>query len=144
MIEVTQLQRDNAISAKEMWLTVPEANVVPRLATWNYYHDAKIKRPKAPTCKTIACFGGWCAWWPAFQAQGIKADPVGMPVIHENEDQSVCFTLFGVYRLFISRGRAEADESFKSRSKQEYEEASDWKIIMNRIDYLIQNTVVTL
>jgi hypothetical protein len=32
-----------------------------------------------PTCGTIACFGGWCAWEPAFRELGVQAGLDGVP-----------------------------------------------------------------
>ena len=144
MIHISQLQRDNILSAKKMWNSVPERNVVPHLATWNYVPNSRAKRLKAPTCKTVACFGGWCAWWPTFMAQGIKANPEGAPVIDGDEDRSVSQKLFGFPGLFIRRGRADADLEFQDKYIHDYLESSDWKIVMNRIDHMLKNSVVTL
>lgn len=64
--------------------------------------DADYSLP--PTCGTICCFGGWCAWEPAFMAQGIFAEgSMGVPVLARDENESVPRYLFGDYTLFFSR-----------------------------------------
>ena len=134
MINVTQLQRSNILSAREMWLTVPEANVIEGLKSWR--KDVAIAHT-APTCDTLACFGGWCAWWPEFRAQGVVVNTFGSPRIHSLKDLFVDEELFGSRIMFNLRGLHVAD---KNKSKAKW---SDWRIVLNRIDHLIKNSVVT-
>ena len=139
MIKVTQLQRDNAISAKEMWLTVPEANVSPGLSDWsNRYAGDEV-----PDCGTQACFGGWCAWWPAFQAQGLKASGLGSPIFeddgHSKTSCDVSKTLFGHSYMFVTKSH----DYLVYKDRAVFKNATDWQIVMNRIEHLIESSIVT-
>ena len=134
-ITITKRQRKNLIEAKRMWLTVPEKNVVRGLSLWRSLYDKN--RHLAPDCKTIACFGGWCAWWPAFRKQGIIASRTGGPVFaFGKKSKGVSEVLFGGESLFSSRMNHSVDDELT-------EEDSDWRIVMNRIDWFIENSVVT-
>ena len=144
MIEVTQLQRDNAISAKEMWNSVPEKNVMPDLDTWRHF---TMGESVVPTCNTIACFGGWCAVWPPFQDQGVQPSRFGSPTIYNNnnnqrEAYGVDTMLFGVGGLFAGRGGHLIDNASRYKDSKAYKKISDWQIVMNRIDDLILNSVI--
>ena len=156
-LEVTVLQRANILSAKEMWLKIPKAKV--KLSQWR--SDRKTER-EAPTCKTIACFGGWCAYWPVFQAQGLKATNFGAPMFEGGRTYTdylnVAKILFGAPKIFSIRGYHEADEGFGANEELEYEyesddeyeyrnsisdaRTSDWDVVMKRIEYTIANSVV--
>lgn len=128
MIEVTQQQRDNALDALHiMWPSVPPRNVYPRLTRW-----AKDTNG-APSCGAVACFGGWCAWWPAFQAQGVRATPFG-PRMDAGEEwgDAVAHFLFGDRRLFWPRGAA-GDIKF---------EGTDHELVTHRLQELIKNSEV--
>ena len=138
MITITQLQRDNLLEAKKMWLTVPEANVSYRLSAWRISPD----KNSAPDCNTISCFGGWCAWYPAFRDQGLKASIVGGPEFATRTSDVIAsydasYRLFGLYEMFVSRGAVRNRGIFCS----ETEAGSDWQIVMNRIDSALANTV---
>ena len=122
-IKVTQRQRDNALlMLHKYWPSVPEANVVPQLATWRY--DSARRKP---TCKTVACFGGWCAVVPEFQAQGARpVRGVGAPNVSS-------FDLFGEPGLFSSRGRFESDADFTG---------TDHELVTRRLQWLIAHSEV--
>lgn len=103
---ITRRQRANLRSALRMWATVPEENVLADLARWRGWPRAgEPERFERPDCGTRACFGGWCAWWPEFRAQGVKTDSDGMPIIPHRDAglSSVSTHLFGVSWLFFSR-----------------------------------------
>ena len=130
MIEVTQLQRDNLAIAKARWSTIPQRNVSTDLMTWRY-RTLIDSHNKPPTCDTIACFGGWCAWIPEFMEQGVKARTNGSPYLEGSSRESsedVSEALFGDRYMFSFRGDYKIDDD------REYN--SDWQIVMNRIDYL--------
>jgi hypothetical protein len=91
-----------------MWKTIPPENVSYQLETWRL--DNNSGQPDVPpTCNTIACFGGWCAWWPAFRQQGVKSFFDGSPSFRVDLDNydmpyKVSQVLFGDRRLFNPRG----------------------------------------
>ena len=146
MIEVSELQRDNAISAKEMWLTIPEANVAVELDSWRQ-QIYKLDQDGNETCNTIACFGGWCAVHPAFIAQGIRASGAsGAPFYATGnpftDSLSVSKGLFGSRLLFAARGEHSSDRETKNNDSEAYAALSDWEVVMNRLDWLLRNSVV--
>lgn len=112
----TQLQTwlSNVREARRMWNTIPPENVYTNLEGWNADNN-----DNAPTCKTIACFGGWCAWWPAFQKQGVKVGICGSPFItdganHISSPSHVAsYKLFGDYGMFSARLHNESPLSDK-------------------------------
>lgn len=94
----------NVESAQIMWASVPELNV--SLGSWRQTPDTG-----APGCGTICCFGGWCAWWPEFMAQGVEATRGGAPCL-VTKDQAytsvqdytaVSAMLFGEPGMFDTR-----------------------------------------
>ena len=136
MIKVSKLQRSNILSAKKMWNSVPEANVMPYLLNWRSFSDEH--KNLSPTCNTIACFGGWCAYWPKFQAQGLYGGNGGGPVFYGNDSMyETSAHLFGCSNMFVSRGFNNSDMGSDPAT-------SDWQVVMDRIDHLIQNSTVTL
>ena len=149
MIEVSKRQRANAIEAKAMWLTIPEDRVVPGLDKWQrktYKKDQNgIKQ-----CKTLACFGGWCAVHPAFEAQGIRLSSSGIGPVYDGPETfkdgiqifDVDQILFGMEYMFVARGIHDAEYFAELQDSEAYEARSDWQIVMDRIDWLIENTVV--
>lgn len=46
-----------------MWPSVPEENVSKDLIYFRENEDFYTQ----VSCNTIACFGGWCVWWPSFK-----------------------------------------------------------------------------
>jgi hypothetical protein len=89
---------ENVILAQEMWATVPVENV--QLNNWQTTDVVDT-----PNCGTIACFGGWCALYPAFRAKGVYVGPsMGMPEIDNGTriiiGTGVAQELFGDYDLF--------------------------------------------
>lgn len=129
-IEVTQQQRDNALDAlHNMWPSVPPENVFPDLGDWrDAESDAK------PSCKTVACFGGWCAWWPAFRRQGVRTFASGAPrPIGGGFSSDVALRLFGSAGLFTRRGMFNADRGFRG---------TDHELVTNRLHWLIENSTV--
>ncbi len=100
-IKVTQKQRDNLLEALHvMWPSVPEANVAEELADWRKDH-----KNTPPDCNTIACFGGWCAWWPSFREQGVRTNSLGEPIIGRSLSSDITSSkLFGLPALFALRG----------------------------------------
>lgn len=120
-IRVTAQQRANALECLNvMWPSVPPENVYPRLGFWR-----KGDATRPATCGTVACFGGWCALWPPFKAQGIAASSLGMPIVYGGAPAA----LFG------------ADDSiFFVRRPQEH--GTDHEVVTKRLRALIKNSVV--
>lgn len=138
MIKVTKQQRDNLLDAmNNMWPSIPPENVTEKLSRW--LHRISIEDgTTSPTCETIACFGGWCAWWPAFRAQGVHADWRGapqMPGINtiESNESAVCQHLFGYPNLFNMRGHESGDSAFKG---------NDHALVTRRMEVLLNNSRV--
>lgn len=128
-IKVTAQQRANAIEARDvMWPSVPSKNVATWLASWR-----KDSTHEVPTCGTVACFGGWCAWWPSFQAQGVTATPTGAPQLRDKQGAAVGKTLFGTEDMFLIRGDHTADIGFTG---------TDHILVTTRLNWLIKNSVV--
>ncbi len=128
MIQVTRQQRDNALDAlNNMWPSVPPENVAIQLRKWREDDTATM-----PDCGTVACFGGWCAWWPAFRAQGVVAVGPGAPS-HFPSGDSVAHVLFGDYRIFYRRYHHESDSMFKG---------TDHELVTRRLKWLIKNSEV--
>lgn len=139
-IKVTQQQRDNALEALNvMWPSVPEENVYPELERWR--ND--LLRTKPPTCGTVACFGGWCAWWPPFVAQGIAVELDGRPVVAKFGSTTGALssmTLFGESSLFDARYPNGEREWFDRLPRIECE--TDHAHVTRRLQWLIENSEV--
>lgn len=144
-IKVTAQQRANAIEARDvMWPSVPPENVYQELANWNADTDASGARArKIATCGTVACFGGWCAYWPPFQAQGVRLDLfTGAPQVRprSNSDlipiQSASKYLFGVAGLFAVRDHGDMVDHKAPVG------VSDHELVTHRLNWLIKNSVV--
>lgn len=129
MIEVTQLQRDNALYARYvMWPAVPAASVVSNLGQW--------------TCWTQACFGGHVAKTPYFQAQGVTADDDEAPFMDGCEDfMAVAKVLFGNPHVFNSRSYG-PEEDFDAAAKLKALDATDHDLVTLRLDFIINNSTV--
>ena len=131
-MEVSSRQRANALEARDvMWPSVPAENVTSLLSQWRL--DAA---DEAPTCGTVACFGGWCAWWPHFQAQGIQSDHLtGAPRLNGEWGTSMLASerLFGDSTLFLRRNDHSADAGFIG---------TDHELVTHRLNWLIENSVV--
>lgn len=126
-IKVTQQQRDNALDAlHNMWPSVPAKNVARELGAWRVgpAHEA-------PDCGSVACFGGWCSWWPAFVAQGVVRSPMGCARMLDGS--FAARSLFGDQDLFNCRDGHNADAGFKG---------SDHKLVTHRLKWLITNSEV--
>lgn len=127
----TSRQIANIKEAIEMWQTVPPENVYLGLVGWM----DRITR-LGPTCKTLACFGGWCAYWPAFQQQGVV--PVfGRPTMPSPDGHWVrgavetAEHLFGDRQLFNSRGHHPTDLDHRATM-------TDHEIVMCRLRALLK------
>lgn len=130
MIYVTQQQRDNAIEARDvMWPSVPPENVSPNL---DCYRDDDNGTP--PVCNTLACFGGWCAWWPSYQEQSVAAGKYGQPTMAGiAPPDAACKCLFGIHGLFDRRGYVGSDRGFLG---------TDHELVTHRLNWLIENSEV--
>lgn len=128
-IKVTAQQRKNAREAQRMWATVPTKNVIPSLRAWR--EDVAGSRP--PTCGTTACFGGWCAWWPAFRQLGITAGYGGQPRLLGADGFHVAAMLFGWEGLFEPRMCLPIDKDFVG---------DDHALIAHRLEWLITHSEV--
>ncbi len=92
-----------------------EEQIVPGLKIW--------------TCGTQACFGGWIAQVPFFQAQGVQSTGAyGSPGMADGSLAEV--TLFGDDDLFNTRGAHFADSGA-------HPSASDLDIIRYRLEQRI-------
>jgi hypothetical protein len=131
-IQVTPQQRANALEALDvMWPSVPPENVQRRLSIWR---DDQANTE--PTCNTIACFGGWCAWWPNFRAQGVTTWKDGRPHIDGVEDtDEVARILFGYEDMFAPAGGARSDGGY-------YPKVADHELVTKRLKWLIANSEV--
>lgn len=142
MIRVSIKQRRNAVEARfKMWPSVPPENVSRGLSTWRT--DQTNFRPD---CDTVACFGGWCVWWPYFKAQGLHADAEGMPYINRTlgdrdlddaRGTFVAHILFGQRELFFPRGDHPADPH-----PWDDDRITDHELVTRRLDWLIANSKV--
>lgn len=110
-IRVTPQQRANARFARDvMWPSIPPENVAPKLGFWAKRLNGRrlvphIAHPvRIATCGTIACFGGWVAQNPYFQAQGVRPSDDGLPMMTTGTathyGSGVAFMLFGDAFLF--------------------------------------------
>lgn len=131
-IRVTARQRANAVEARNvMWPSVPPENVANWLSSWRLDSTSEV-----PTCGTVACFGGWCAWWPSFQAQGVQScGGTGAPELLGKfaSSRHVSNELFGSQDMFFTRGDHTADIGFTG---------TDHKLVTTRLNWLIKNSVV--
>lgn len=126
-IKVTQLQRDNLLSAlNEMWPSVPPGNVYEDLRDWRNDDSGPV------SCGTIGCFGFWCTVWPAFRAQGVYAAWDGCPLSKDTFDISM--KLFGGRFLFA--GRSQVNTDFESSDHTDHE------IVTRRLQRLLENSEV--
>ncbi len=111
----TPQQIENIREAIKMWETVPPENVAPRLGFWrDGFGDPHAGQKKPPTCGTVACFGGWLAWWPAFRAQGVEAWDGGAPYLtwaSQPWAYMVSRELFGDDDMFDSRDLHKMDHN---------------------------------
>lgn len=127
---VTQQQRDNLLEALNvMWPSVPPENVPAGLSVFRQDFDYG-----APNCGTVACFGGWCAWWPSFRAQGVWAGDVGRPEMEAGFPGDVSELLFGHAMMFKARGHAGMmDVGFRG---------TDHELVIHRLNWLLENSEV--
>jgi len=135
-IQVTAQQRANALDAlNNMWPSVPAKNVVRGLKVWRGGREKD--KATQPSCGSVACFGGWCAWWPNFKAQGLQVDDRGMPYV-PGAERSAAVVLFGHFGLFYARGngyqREEMDRGFVR--------GTDHQLVTHRLKWLIENSEV--
>lgn len=125
----TPQQRANTLEAiNVMWPSVPPENVARRLGGWKVGSNGE-----PPSCGTIACFGGWCAWWPPFVDQGVSADSWGRPRFGETVEYPVARVLFGAQFLFRWRGGCVIDEGFTG---------TDHELVTHRLQWLLDNSEV--
>ena len=116
----TPQQRANTLEALNvMWPGVDPAEVAPDLGRWR--------------CGTTACFGGWCAVWPAFKDQGMSAGVDGTPMLNGEYDICADGVLFGDASIWCSRGQHDADINF---------EHTDHEAVTHRLQWLLDNSEV--
>lgn len=114
----------NLRDALVWWQTVPEANVVPRL---RWYTEGDHDHTD---CKTVACFGGWCARWPGLRAQGLGLDNGGGPTsVHGGGPDSASW-FFGDQDLWRTRFSHESDSGFTG---------TDHALVTNRIRWALEH-----
>lgn len=140
-IKQTPQQRANTIEALEvMFPSIPPENIYKDFNWWRKGRRSSASKP--PTCRTVACIGGWCAWWPSFIEQGVYCDMDGAPKgiiklpnsaffpVGSNE---VAKILFGHLYFFDPRGDLEPDFDFKG---------TDHELIAHRLKWLLENSEV--
>lgn len=137
MIKVTAQQRANLLDALNvMWPSVPKKNVYPNLDNWRVDRETT-----PPTCGTVACFGGWCAWWPAFKKQGVRVTDGGAPRLMGDgqsfdKPSRVSQRLFGDDGLFACRDYGhDADPDEMAR-------ISPHALVTRRLKWLLANSEV--
>lgn len=121
----TEQQLKNIRDALVWWQTVPEENVAERLSVFSQWDDP------ATNCKTVACFGGWCARWPGLIEQGLSLSYDGVP-----ELKGSCFYrgiplgeyFFGDEAIWRRRGGHLADTGFFG---------TDHELVTNRLQYAL-------
>ena len=146
MIEQTPRQRANTLEALNvMWPSVPPENVAERLA---FYRDRQAlgRRDSPPDCGTVACFGGWCAWWPTFRAQGVFAGDTGSPQTKQSirTDRGafvVSEFLFGYSEMFTAAGFHPADPKRNWKGVMP-RGVSDHEIVTRRLKWVLENSRV--
>ncbi len=128
----TEQQRKNLEEALNvMWPSVPPENVSPSLGEWRHETGMAIRSASSspPSCGTIACFGGWCAWWPYFREQGVSSDGSGMPIT--SGYLGVAEVLFGDARIFAGRGAYVSDALVPV-------DTSDHDLVTARLKYALE------
>lgn len=125
----TEQQLQNLREALVWWATVPEANVYPNLG---WFSKGRSEEEYLGTdCNTVACFGGWCARWPALRAQGVFLSKSGAPRMQGlGAAPFVADRLFGDASLFDSRMGHQADWDFAG---------SDHSLVTNRIRWALEH-----
>lgn len=123
MYEITVQQYENLNEALKMWATVPPENVSRNLCHWREKGDPLLE---PPTCNTVACFGGWCAWWPAFMAF-LVSDGIHDPGL-----------LFGVDWLFAMKDGLSVPDELKENEFT----GTDHDLVTYRLLYAFENTKV--
>lgn len=140
---ITRQQLHNLLEARDvMWPSVPGGNVLPQLGAWRNDSVIVDRTNEPPTCGTMACFGGWCAWWPTFRKQGVRSDRTGAPYVERRGGllpNGVAQYLFGYEWLFSARGFAYADIGILKRRG---ERIGDHELVTRRLNYAITNAVV--
>lgn len=146
---ITKQQRENLVEAIEvMWPSIPPENISHYLSDWRDDldpigddDDSALPTIKSPDCNTIACFGGWCAWWPSFRAQGVFSTNDGVPSIgtswlgHESIDVSE--ELFGYRQMFYMNGHSDIDQELEN-----FEELNDKQIVQARLQFILDNSYI--
>ena len=114
---------ENTEAAISFWATVPPETVITDLKSFREcMHDVE-----APSCDSMACFGGWLPYAEHFANLGLVRDDYGAPQLTHQPNLSlsgVSFALFGCELLF--EPRADVDP-------KEYSTASDHRIVTNRL-----------
>lgn len=138
-IQVTAQQRANAIEARDvMWPSVPEKNVDRDLEDWRVGESSTV----APTCNTIACFGGWVEWYPKFREQIPESDLKGgfawsgvvalfhgaLPTMRLSDGSQRVLP-----EIVNTRGHFPSDIGFTG---------TDHALVLNRLNWLIENSEV--
>lgn len=124
-IKVTAQQRANAIEARDvMWPSVPPENVALDLREWR--KEDLWSQP--PNCGSVACFGGWCGWWPSFFEQaGERTNWNALEKLFHPRFDDVHSSIFEL------RGTFPSDDSFQG---------TDHELVTHRLNWLIENSEV--
>ena len=121
---------NNLRIAREMMLYKEPDEV--DLDGWRQDEVFEDRTAKSPSCGSICCFGGWCAWEPAFRALGVRSDSRGAPRLPG--DIHVSQHLFGVNYMFGIRQRNEGARPGDSHARPNSVFITDKQVVINRID----------
>lgn len=143
--KVTKQQYANLVdAAKNMWPSVPAANVAAELVRWRL----PSQRLDSPIdCGSVCCFGGFCTWWPRFMKQGVFAREDGVPVkVLPNGERLTGFDvakdLFGDSLLFTPRGSHWADLVQTGFYKGQPIQCTDHALVARRLELVLKHCEV--
>lgn len=132
-----------------MWPSVKPEQVSQNLGLWRSKkcgdEEEEIDSVEAytipPACGTMACFGGHCAWWPAFRAQGVQVGTWGQPKLRATSELCpgggagvAAELLFGDELMFKTRWSHPADPAPGS---EDDETISDHELVANRLRWAL-------
>jgi hypothetical protein len=125
----TPQQRANTLEALNvMWPSVPPANVYKALLDWRGGTEPTFE---PPTCGSVACFGGWCEWWPPFRKQ-LRLEP-NHGGMGWREGRALFHDIGTGFEIFDVRGGHPADFEFKG---------TDHELVTHRLQWLLDNSEV--
>lgn len=122
MNKTQEKQLENIIVAYALVLATPENRIVRDLGDWS---NGILRLYGKHHCGSAACFGGWVAQDPYFQAMGIKPDLIGAPTRGGEGTGRISENLFGDFWMFDPRQEEERDGTDKQIILRRLEKAAD-------------------